>query len=148
MTDKQLIKILRDYTKAYIDGKPYYINPGLALMIANRVEQLVALVENGQSAIDTNQRLAGKLVEIENDFKKAITADDYCSICKNYIPCKGKECDCYVEGKGATDEKGNYIDWSWTCMDFNYGDCPKMDDVPCKDCKIISHFIWRGNEIK
>jgi hypothetical protein len=85
---------------------------------------------------------------MEIDFKEAITNDDYCSICGHFIPCKGKECDCYIEGEGAEDENGNYIPWKWTCQDFNWGDCPKMDNVPCKDCKIISHFVWRGNKTK
>lgn len=145
MTDKKMIESLRDYTRTYTSGKPYSLNPGLALMIANRMEQLVSLAENGQSAIDTNRRLTEKLAQMETDFKTAITNDDYCSICKHYIPCKGKECDCYIEGEGAEDEKGNYISLKWTCQDFNWGDCPKMDDVPCKECKIISHLVWRGN---
>ena len=61
MTDKEMIEALRDYAKEYTSGKPYGFNPGLALMIANRMEQLIALAENGQSAIDTNMRLIEKL---------------------------------------------------------------------------------------
>lgn len=56
-----MIEALRNYAKEYTNGKPYGFNPGLALMIANRMEQLIALAENGQSAIDTNQRLCEKL---------------------------------------------------------------------------------------
>ena len=41
MTDKKMIEILRDYAKAYTNGKPYGLNPGFALMVANRMEQLV-----------------------------------------------------------------------------------------------------------
>ena len=40
MTDKKMIEALRDYAKAYTNGKKYDLNPGLALMIANRIEQL------------------------------------------------------------------------------------------------------------
>ena len=65
MTDKEMIEALRDYAKEYTSGKPYGFNPGLALMIANRMEQLVALAENGQSAIDTNQRLVKLLNKIK-----------------------------------------------------------------------------------
>lgn len=148
MTDKKMIESLRDYARTYTSGKPYSLNPGFALMIANRMEQLITLAENGQSAIDTNKKLAKKLIKMEIDFKEAITNDDYCSICGHFIPCKGTECDCYEEGRGMTDDKGNYCDHRWTCMDFDWGDCPKMDNVPCKECKIMSHFIWRGNETK
>lgn len=40
MTDKELIEFLKAYVEAYMDGKPYYLNPGFALMVANRIEQL------------------------------------------------------------------------------------------------------------
>lgn len=49
MTDKKMIEALRDYSRAYTSGKPYNLNPGLALMIANRMEQLIAMEEK-----DTN----------------------------------------------------------------------------------------------
>ena len=65
MTDREMIEALRDYARTYTSGKPYGFNPGLALMIANRMEQLIALVENGQSAIDTNQRLVKELEKME-----------------------------------------------------------------------------------
>ena len=69
MTDRQMIESLRDYARTYTSGKPYSLNPGLALMIANRMEQLVALAENGQSAIDTNMRLSEKLIQMKNETK-------------------------------------------------------------------------------
>lgn len=47
MTDKKMIETLRDYARTYTSGSPYSFNPGLALMIANRMEHLVAIVENG-----------------------------------------------------------------------------------------------------
>ena len=51
MTDKDMIELLRDYAKAYMSGKPYNLNHWIALMIANRMEQLVSLVENRESAL-------------------------------------------------------------------------------------------------
>lgn len=41
MTDKEMIKALRDYAKSCVTDKHYPFNPGLALMIANRIEQLI-----------------------------------------------------------------------------------------------------------
>ncbi len=41
MTDREMIEALRDYARAYTSDKAYDLNPGLALMIANRMEQLV-----------------------------------------------------------------------------------------------------------
>ena len=43
MTDKELITELKNYTKSYTDGKPYSFNPGLALIIANRIEELIII---------------------------------------------------------------------------------------------------------
>lgn len=45
MTDKQMIEALRAYARAYASDKKYELNPGLALMIANRMEQLIGDVE-------------------------------------------------------------------------------------------------------
>lgn len=45
MTDKKMIELLRDYARAYTSGKPYDLNPGLALMIANRMEQLIGVAK-------------------------------------------------------------------------------------------------------
>jgi hypothetical protein len=44
MNDKTMIEALRNYARAYSSDKPYGLNPGLALMIANRMEQLVSIV--------------------------------------------------------------------------------------------------------
>ena len=49
MTDRQMIEALRRYARAYTDGKPYGLNPGLALMIANRMEQLLDQLEEGNN---------------------------------------------------------------------------------------------------
>ena len=48
MTDKQMIDALRNYARTYTSGKPYSLNPGLALMIANRMEQLVMAVQDSE----------------------------------------------------------------------------------------------------
>lgn len=45
MSDKELIVALRDYAKVYSNGQPYSLNPGLAIMAANRIEELGSLVK-------------------------------------------------------------------------------------------------------
>lgn len=154
MDDKELIKLLRDYAQAYVNDNHYDFNPGVALMIANRMEQLIALAENGQSAIDTNQRLTTYISDLKtqcNDVfvKLALKTNNICSFCKHNTPCKGKECDDYCEGKGLEDENGNYIDVSWTCEDFDWASCPKMIHTPCNKCGSYDNFEWNGeNDIK
>lgn len=151
MTDKELINYLKDYAKSSTSGAPYVFNPGLALIIANRMEQLVSLAENGQSAIDTNQRLVAHIDNLKTqlngaieDIKTVFNTDDVCLLCKHYIKCEGKDCECYMSGYGLEDENGNYIPWSWSCIDFNFGECSKLKNTPCNGCDFINNFEWRG----
>jgi hypothetical protein len=51
MSDKKMIELLRDYVKSYTSDKKYDLNPGLALMIANRLEQLSATVEQNDENV-------------------------------------------------------------------------------------------------
>lgn len=76
----------------------------------------------------------------------AVHSDYMCEYCKHNIPCLKKECEFYESGKGMYDEAGKYFDWEWSCMDFNFGDCRKLENTPCKDCfeEDYFHFEWNG----
>jgi hypothetical protein len=52
MTDKAMIEALRNYARAYTSDKAYGFNPGLALMIANRMEQLITNTEKEKVEYD------------------------------------------------------------------------------------------------
>lgn len=52
MTDREMIEALRDYARAHVKDRPYGFDPGLALMIANRMEKLLELAENKQKVIE------------------------------------------------------------------------------------------------
>ena len=106
-----------------------------------------ALAQNGRSAIETNKQFVRKFDALLKDFKEFILhTDDVCKYCKHNQPCKSKECECYVEGVGAWSAKGYESDWQWSCEDFNFGECPKLENTPCNGC--IKHnmqgFEWRG----
>ena len=135
MTDRELINILKTYKQ---------LTPEIATIIAERMEQLIALAENGQSAMDTNKRLSKTLVMAIEDIKTALHKEDTCELCVHYIECKGKECEKYFEFNEAIDEKGNVIPWKGDCLELNWGDCPMQDDKPCKECFHMDKFIWRG----
>lgn len=128
---------------AYVIGKLLSENKKLR----NDLIMQTALAQNGQSAIDTNKRLSKKLNAAIEDIKTAIDSDDVCSFCKHDVFCQGEKCDKYIEGRGMTFEKtGQYIDEKWTCMDFEYGTCPKLEDTPCNGCfdNDMSGFEWKG----
>lgn len=155
MDDKELIKALRDYAHNYINDNSYDFNPGLALMVADRMEQLIALAENGQSAIDTNKRLVKHIDNLQaqldmaiEDIKVALNTDDICSLCEHYIKCEGEDCKYYMSGYGLKDEKGNYIHWPWSCEDFTWGECPKLENTPCNGCDFTNNFKWHGKNGK
>ena len=136
MTDKVLIKKLKNYD----------LSPETTKIIAERMEQLIALAENGQSVMDTNKRLSKKLMIAIEDIKKAINKENTCELCVHYIECKGKKCEKYIEFNEAIDENGKTTSWKGDCLDLNWGDCPMQDDKPCKDCFNMDKFIWRGEE--
>ena len=71
-------------------------------------------------------------------------SDDICAYCKNRIECKNEQCEKYSSGVGDVD--GNYPDWKWTCMDFDYGTCSLLADTPCNGCfdDDCKGFEWRG----
>jgi hypothetical protein len=61
-------------------------------------------------------------------------ADDLCSLCQNKpaFSCT-KECPNYIEGKDGTID-GKLVDFPWSCMDFNWGECDRLIETPCHGC--------------
>ena len=120
----------------------------------NAIIQLQQLVENGQSAIGTNAQLTARIIQLtaERDVairdvrEMALKSEDTCSYWKHDSPCIGNDCKGYIEGIGSIDEKGNYYNTKWTCMDFNYGACPMLKNTPCSGCAQNNwkNFEWRG----
>ena len=69
------------------------------------------------------------------DFKEFIlNPDDACKYCKHNQPCEGEKCKFYTKGIGLEDLKGYKYDWQWTCEDFRFGECPKLEGTPCNGC--------------
>lgn len=78
--------------------------------------------------------------------KLAKESDYTCEYCKYNIPCLGKDCECYEEGKGLYGPNGEYKDWKWICMDIEFGSCDKLSDTPCYNCiyEDYAGFEWNG----
>lgn len=120
---------------------------------ANKLEQLQKFIDDmlGDHYVDYLDWYANRCRELEDerdaaieDLKKALWDDEICLYCKHYHHCDEKKCDGYIEGVGMTDEKGNYYDLKWSCMDFNLGTCSKLENTPCNGCDLKNHFEWRG----
>ena len=76
--------------------------------------------------------------------------DDICAVCKNRIECKGEDCEHYEKGNGMSFNGKEYPEMKWTCEDFNYGTCKKMENTPCQGCfdSNFSGFDWVGLEVE
>ena len=158
MHTKELVNGIRTYTQKNDMPFERYL---MLTEVADRLEQIssenkqlrndlimqTAMAQNGQSAIETNRQLTRKFEVLLKDFKEfALDTDDVCKYCKHNQPCHGKECECYIEGKEAWDHTSCKHDWEWSCVDFNFGECPKLENTPCNGCidNDMSGFEWRG----
>lgn len=121
--------------------------------LRNELTMQTALAQNGQSAIETNRQFLRQITNLKaerdaaiEDIKSAINGELICDFCMYDHKCQGENCDKYADGVGCTDENGKYYDWEWTCMDFNFGTCAKLEDTPCNGCfeNGMSGFEWRG----
>ena len=152
MEIQELIKYLRDMLPEPIDYAEMVGAPGWAYghMYAyeNPEDRLISdAAELLEKLYDENQQLTRKFDDLLKDFQEFIlNTDDACNYCKHNQTCHGKECEQYVEGKGAWDQKGYISDWQWSCEDFNFGTCPKLENTPCNGCikNNMQGFEWRG----
>lgn len=124
MTYVEMIEALKDYTHHFSE-RPF--DPGVASVIAHKLEELVE-----------------KLEAAKTDIKAAISSNTYCELCKHYVVCAGRQCPEYIEGVGATNVNGReFPDFKWSCEDFNYGQCPLLENTPCGDCDFENNWQWR-----
>lgn len=81
--------------------------------------------------------------EAVNDLKRYVAdRGDSCSICAYYVPCMEKECPYYCEGnEGEID--GRKVEFKWTCMDFDYGDCQMRENAPCRNCNVAEDWVYK-----
>ena len=101
----------------------------------NDLMMQTVLAQSRLNVIESNEQYAKRFKSLLRDFKEFIlNPDDVCEYCKHNQTCRGKDCECYVEGIGAQDKNGYTHDWQWSCMDFNFGTCPMLEDTPCNGC--------------
>ena len=114
-------------------------------MDGNAPKIIADLIESLTAQLAASQRRGKAAVEDMTAVLKR-DSDDICAYCKNRIECKNEQCEKYSSGVGDVD--GNYPDWKWTCMDFDYGTCSLLEDTPCNGCfdDDCKGFEWRGQE--
>ena len=109
------------------------------------IDLLKCAAETIKYLVDENQQLTEKISILSKDFNEVIIkSEDICKYCKHHQPCEGKNCKDYIEGKDVWDNKHCYYDWVWSCQDFKYGECPKLENTPCNGCNFKNNFKWNG----
>lgn len=144
MTTNEIIKELYGFPNNELDPKT------LLNEAVNRLSQFQQLIDDqtNDHYVDTLDFYADRCHKLEEDFTELVMkSGNTCDYCKYNVECKGKECPKYIEGRGCTDENGKYYDWKWNCEDFNFGECPLLEDTPCNGCigNGSKGFEWRGN---
>lgn len=94
------------------------------------------------STVQTHSK--GSLEEL-HELVKEITAacldaeGIICGNCVHKIPCEKEKCPKYESGTGAMDAKTGRVfpDFKWTCLDFDWGDCPMLENSPCATCDVF-----------
>ena len=83
--------------------------------------------------------------QLMEDLKMVLSEgqDDPCSFCEYQFTKCNEDCDCYQKGTGMQDEEGNYYNWKWTCMDWDYGTCDKLINSPCHNCFETNLSNWK-----
>lgn len=82
------------------------------------------------------------LADLHSIVKKC---DDGCVLCVHNHVCQGEKCPKYEKGVGAVGKDGTeFPDFKWSCMDFDWGTCPMMENTPCNGCDFQNHWEWRG----
>ena len=113
--------------------------------IDKTIDLLKCAAETIEYLVDENRQFTEKFSALSKDFYEIIIkSEDVCKYCKHHQPCEGKNCKDYIEGKDAWDDKHCYHDWVWSCQDFNYGECPKLENTPCNGCNFENNFEWKG----
>lgn len=86
--------------------------------------------------------------QLKEDLKKVLVEgkDDPCFFCKHHFHGCNENCKHYEKGNGLLDEKNNYYDWNWTCMDWEYGTCEQLINTPCHKCFENDFSNWEYNE--
>ena len=147
MNEEEIIKGLRRCADRGGCEKCPYEDTDKGICIDNLMYDAADLIESLQAQLAASQRREKAAVDtLTKLLKHANDDDDICAYCNNQIICNGKSCESYREGVGDVD--GNYPDWEWTCEDFDYGTCFKMQNTPCNGCFDNEYrgFEWRGQE--
>lgn len=102
--------------------------------------------------MDNKEELKKFTKQLFSDFKEILfnqQENDPCDFCLYQIKDCSEKCKYYQQGVGVTDEKGKYLDWKWTCQDWVFGTCERLENTPCHNCwtKDYNFVNWKYKNI-
>lgn len=102
-------------------------------------------MDNNNNSIDLNKQLFSDFKNILFNQKEA----NPCDFCKFQVTDCSKNCKNYQEGVGVVDENGNFFEWKWTCFDWEFGTCDRLENTPCHNCwaKNYNFVNWEYKNI-
>jgi hypothetical protein len=123
--------------------------------IQGEYQQFSQLCRDCRAAADKLDWYVNRCRELEEELEKTKKERDtviknhsrienICGYCRNFYSCEGPKCSDYIEGVGDAD--GKFPNWKWSCMDFAWGQCSKLENTPCNGCIDNKHrgFDWGG----
>lgn len=128
MRDRLTERLSNDVVKIIGWDSLFKADTDIATMIDRAIERLAQYEDTGVTPNDV-----ANYKELYIDMLKEYD-DDLCGKCKNnpHVVCD-KTCPDYVEGRGGT-FNGRYVNFAWSCLDFDYGDCPRLENTLCYKC--------------
>lgn len=92
-----------------------------------------------------NKQLRKRLDASLKDMRTLVkNADNGCDVCAHHHVCAGKQFPEYIEGVGVKwSDESDIPNMRWSCMDFEFGTCPMLQDTPCADCDFENNWKWR-----
>lgn len=103
------------------------------------------LARQASELSEENKQLCKRLDAALKDMRMLVkNADNGCDVCAHHHVCAGKQCPKYIGGVGVKWSDGSDIpNMRWSCMDFEFGTCPMLQDTPCADCDFENNWKWR-----
>lgn len=129
---RDLIQSMRKYSERTMTTAEYQT---IIATAANELERLNKMIddENGDAFLDYYDFYVKKSFKLFQQKERLIEilkkeAQDLCKYCKHKdLYCNGVPCEQFINTT-------NYNGKTKTCMDENFGECPKLKDSPCAKC--------------
>lgn len=142
MNNEKLVDALKMYANECLSLDKYVLIADAATSIDLLIKENKMLKADLMVQNKLKMQLSAAIADLQD---MATRCHELCCYCKHHHHCDGERCESYIDGVGGTID-GTYANFKWSCMDFNYGECPKLENTICNGCIDSGSvgFEWRG----